>query len=723
MSDGVSDKVIAADHESREEDFEGERDPAELYGHDNTHNPVEGEVLEVTEPGNIKDRTPDEWRCFWCAHVNKVPSSQTGSIECARCGIFKQESDRMYEGEANITKTSQEQKTMDLETIEAEFNEGTLRSEVKLFRMLNWLEEDERYVTMENLMQRGLEIIGEGSRETFFRLSLRLGSIYWKQNKRVMAEEVYKDLSGKVNWLLQAESLDALEYANQLASDLLGLDNLHLAEMVGRKCIVACKTSVGPGSEQEIRSTRTLGRSLLAQERYQEAEYEFRQTLKRQHGTHISSGALEDTRWLAEALTKQEKLEEAESICRQALKDGEYLIFPNGLKRAEIKVQLGSILALRDEDDEARTLFSEALKEFEQSLPRGSLRTTDVLIKLGGLLAKQKQYVEAESIYRRALDPYWESHNIGHPWILSAIEDFTEILLAQAKNLEIMELYKRVEEALEGVLGPDDPKVLRFSEYLAATYESRKDLGAAATVRNKILKSNRDVLGPRHQKTLQSMLNLASIYKCEPHRLDDAVNLVMQVIDIRSEDLGKEHRDTLASMMDLASIYELHGRFQIAEPLYQRVTHTRARLLGPEHPETLEASARVAQIYWAQGNKERGKDLLSQVEHSYRTILGPDCLGAIEAAKQLGYWRLQSLEEEIAGEQIDQKAEAEEVAKKAKAEAEEAAAKLEEKEATVAAAPEERQKPIRFKDAIGRTFSFPFHLCRTWKVSRFLPGL
>ena len=26
--------------------------------------------------------------------------------------------------------------------------------------------------------------------------------------------------------------------------------------------------------------------------------------------------------------------------------------------------------------------------------------------------------------------------------------------------------------------------------------------------------------------------------------------------------------------------------------------------------------------------------------------------------------------------------------------------------------------PIRFKDAVGRKFSFPFHLCQTWTVSR-----
>lgn len=30
--------------------------------------------------------------------------------------------------------------------------------------------------------------------------------------------------------------------------------------------------------------------------------------------------------------------------------------------------------------------------------------------------------------------------------------------------------------------------------------------------------------------------------------------------------------------------------------------------------------------------------------------------------------------------------------------------------------PNEKKKPIKFKDAVGRKFSFPFELCRTWQV-------
>ena len=53
---------------------------------------------------------------------------------------------------------------------------------------------------------------------------------------------------------------------------------------------------------------------------------------------------------------------------------------------------------------------------------------------------------------------------------------------------------------------------------------------------------------------------------------------------------------------------------------------------------------------------------------------------------------------------------AEEEAKKAKKEAEEEAKKLK-------PPPEDSQPPIKFKDAVGRKFSFPWRHCKTWKVS------
>ncbi|WEW60120.1 hypothetical protein PRK78_005605 [Emydomyces testavorans] len=69
------------------------------------------------------------------------------------------------------------------------------------------------------------------------------------------------------------------------------------------------------------------------------------------------------------------------------------------------------------------------------------------------------------------------------------------------------------------------------------------------------------------------------------------------------------------------------------------------------------------------------------------------------------------------------KAEAEQLAAeeaaKAKKAAEEAAIAVAEAAAAATAAankpPPEKKKPVKFKDAVGRKFSFPFHLCKTWQ--------
>lgn len=75
------------------------------------------------------------------------------------------------------------------------------------------------------------------------------------------------------------------------------------------------------------------------------------------------------------------------------------------------------------------------------------------------------------------------------------------------------------------------------------------------------------------------------------------------------------------------------------------------------------------------------------------------------------------LKEEAAAETEKLKKAAAEDAEKAKKEAEAALAK-----AIAAGSPpaEAPKKPLRFKDAVGRKFSFPFHLCATWAVSKTL---
>ena len=85
----------------------------------------------------------------------------------------------------------------------------------------------------------------------------------------------------------------------------------------------------------------------------------------------------------------------------------------------------------------------------------------------------------------------------------------------------------------------------------------------------------------------------------------------------------------------------------------------------------------------------------------------------------------QAILDAAAKAQKDAETKAEEAAKKAQEEHDkkvkelEAAAEAAKKEAAEAKGPgDEKKPPIKFKDAVGRKFSFPWHLCKTWKVSK-----
>lgn len=137
----------------------------------------------------------------------------------------------------------------------------------------------------------------------------------------------------------------------------------------------------------------------------------------------------------------------------------------------------------------------------------------------------------------------------------------------------------------------------------------------------------------------------------------------------------------------------------------------------------LEGEARAEAERKAKEEKEAWEKKLDEEKKAAQK------LGAENARKQIEADRRKA-EEKAAEEKAmaDAKAavekaekEAKEAVAKAEKEAKEAVAKAEkEAKETVdkALAPkDDKKKPIRFKDAVGRKFSFPFHLCATWGVS------
>ena len=107
-----------------------------------------------------------------------------------------------------------------------------------------------------------------------------------------------------------------------------------------------------------------------------------------------------------------------------------------------------------------------------------------------------------------------------------------------------------------------------------------------------------------------SLNNLAELYRNQG-KYDEAEPLYQRALAIREKSLGSDHPDVATSLNNLAVLYSDQGRYDEAEPLYQRALAIREKSLGADHPDVATSLNNLAQLYHDQG-KHAEAELLHQ---------------------------------------------------------------------------------------------------------------
>ena len=159
-------------------------------------------------------------------------------------------------------------------------------------------------------------------------------------------------------------------------------------------------------------------------------------------------------------------------------------------------------------------------------------------------------------------------------------------------------------------------------------FQDNGDFNNAVQLEVQVTDMRKKLLGAEHPDTLNSMANLAITYRMQG-RWNEAELLEVQVMDMRKKLLGAEHPDTLTSMASLAITYGNQGRWNEAEQLEVQVIDMRKKLLGAEHPDTLHSMANLAVTYKDQGRWNEAEQPEIQVMDMRKKLLGaehPDTL-------------------------------------------------------------------------------------------------
>lgn len=139
-----------------------------------------------------------------------------------------------------------------------------------------------------------------------------------------------------------------------------------------------------------------------------------------------------------------------------------------------------------------------------------------------------------------------------------------------------------------------------------------------------------------------------------------------------------------------------------------------AKLILDNRKQNEEAVKKLEDKYAKEKAEKEAADAKAAAEKKAQEEKNKELKEAAEKAKK-------KAEEEAAKKAAEEKEkwdkEMEELKKKA-AEVEEAKKKAEEEVKNLTPGDDLKKAPIKFKDAVGRKFSFPWHICKTWKVSR-----
>ena len=107
-------------------------------------------------------------------------------------------------------------------------------------------------------------------------------------------------------------------------------------------------------------------------------------------------------------------------------------------------------------------------------------------------------------------------------------------------------------------------------------------------------------------------------------RYDEAEPLYQKALEIRKRELGEDHPDTATSYNNVAANLNAQGRYDEAEPLYKKALEICEKVLGEDHPSTAASYNNVAYNLDAQGRYGEAEPLFQKALEISKKVLGED---------------------------------------------------------------------------------------------------
>ncbi|KAE8443967.1 hypothetical protein EG329_001191 [Mollisiaceae sp. DMI_Dod_QoI] len=246
-----------------------------------------------------------------------------------------------------------------------------------------------------------------------------------------------------------------------------------------------------PGRRLETKEYQ-LARTLYRQQKYDEAEQLFRQSVQeREKALGITHEDTLDSRyWLARTLHRQQKYDEAEQLFRQSVQEREKALGITHEDTLWSRYKLAHTLHQQQKYDEAEQLFRQSVQEREKALGITHEDTLWSRYWLACTLHRQQKYDEAEQLFRQSVQEREKALGITHEDTLDSRYMLARTLHRQQKYDEAEQLFRQSVQQRERVLGAEHKDTLASKELLQKVILARAPLATssplAETVRSRL---------------------------------------------------------------------------------------------------------------------------------------------------------------------------------------------------------------------------------------------
>lgn len=289
-------------------------------------------------------------------------------------------------------------------------------------------------------------------------------------------------------------------------------------------------------------------------------------------------------------------------------------------------------LQLRQAPRERQGYTREAVDVVDSSIRMHNVANSDAQAK-SSILLHMDAVLESDNEF------FSDKHHLGRD--ISTCERarrFSMFYYEQGRYEASLGLIRVVIKTNENMLGKEHPKTLTSMSDLAHVLGKQGRLYKAEQIFQEVLRTRERVLSKDDPALLVAKNNLTGVLYAQ-NKLIEAQQMIREIKNTEGV-RGKEHPYTLAAINNLALMLDQQGKHAKAEQMHREVIAVRERVLGKEHDSTLRSVRNLAQALSNQAKFTEAEQTYYKVVDVLERVLGkehPDTLGSLRSlARVLG---------------------------------------------------------------------------------------